>query len=230
MVLLERLGGWWVDTDAALLTAKLPSAPFYFVEEEDHFTNSILKLPQRHPLLAEAADAARKAGDDVPWAATGPTLLTALIRKHGLQSWAAASEQGCPFIHTDVPAFFDPERAEEMTARASSSSFMHLCCEIWRRAGIPTNLGPPCGSFLDLQFRQSALGMNFAARMEPRHLSVWFANAKAQGELEQARAEIDSVRAASAAELNSYRTMVENSRWTRLGRWLGLGPTARRER
>lgn len=193
LLLLERLGGWWVDTDAALLGSALPAAPFYFVVEESHITNSIMKFPRAHPLLSEAAGLAREAGSDVPWATTGPTLLTALIRKHGLDAWAAPSAQGCPFIYTDVPAFFDPERTEELMARASSSCFMHFCCEIWRRIGIPTELGPPVGSFLDHQFRQSGLDIRFAARIEPRHLAVWIANAKAKSDLEAARADLSAV-------------------------------------
>jgi hypothetical protein len=217
LVLLERFGGWWVDTDAAMLCATLPSTPFYFAVEEDHIANSIIKFPSGHRLLTEAAEFARKAGDDVPWATTGPTKLTALIRSHGLEAWATPSEQGCPFIYKDVPAFFDPARTDELTSRASSASFIHLCCEIWRRIGIPTDLGPPAGSFLDLQFRQSDLDIKFAARIEPRHLAVWLANAKVRPEMESAR-----------ADLESYRLMIENSRWSRLGRLLGLGPAARR--
>jgi hypothetical protein len=139
--------------------------------EENHYTNSIMKFPPAHPLLAEAARLAREAGDDVPWATTGPTLLTAL---------AASSEQGCPFIYKDVPALREPRR----WPRASSSSFMHLCCEMWRRIGIPMDLGPPIGSFLDLQFRGSGLDIHFPARIDLRQLKVWVANAKAKEQLE----------------------------------------------
>ena len=217
---LERFGGWWVDTDAALLR-ELPTAPFYFVSEENHYTNSILKFPRAHPLLSEAAQLARRAGEDVAWATTGPTLLTPLVHKHGLEAWAASSEQGCPFIYSDVPALFDPARSEELAARASSSSFMHLCCEMWRRIGIPTDLGPPVGSFLDRQFRTSGLDLRFPARIELRHLNVWIANARA-------RAELESAEASATAHFRSYRLMVERSRWFRLGRLLGIGPTARR--
>jgi hypothetical protein len=220
LLMLDRFGGWWVDTDAALLRSELPAAPFYIVREENHYTNSIMKFPRAHPLLSEAATLAREAGDDVPWATTGPTLLTALIRKHDLEAWAASSEEGCPFIYSDVPALFEPARSEEMMARAGSSSFMHLCCEMWRRIGIPMDLGPPIGSFLDFQFRESGLDIHFPARIELRHLEVWIANAKA-------RADLESAEVSAKAHLNSYRLMVERSRWSRLGRMLGIGPTAR---
>lgn len=263
LVLLERYGGWWSDTDTALLRTELPSAPIYLAAEEEHFTNSILKFPSGHPLLHEAAELARKAGDDVPWATTGPTLLTALILKYGLEGWVAPPEHGCPFMYTDVPAFFDPSRTEELLRRSSSATFMHLCHEIWRRSGIPTDLGPPAGSFLDHQFRQSGLGITFPARIELRHLKIWLANAQAKSDLLSARSEFISTRAAleksiaaSHAELNSlkadsielkstkaslekeldsaraefaaYRLTVASSRWSRLGRWLGQGPTAAR--
>jgi hypothetical protein len=61
LLLLDRFGGWWVDTDAALLRAELPATPFYFVMEENHYTNSIMNFPPAHPLLAEAARLAREA-------------------------------------------------------------------------------------------------------------------------------------------------------------------------
>lgn len=209
LALLERLGGWWVDTDVALLAAELPSTELYFTEEEDHFANSTIKFPGGHPLLTEAAEYARKVGDNVPWATTGPTLLSTLIRKHGLEAWATPGANGCPFLYRDVPKFFDPQQAEELTERARPSFFMHLYNEMWRRFGIPTNLGPPAGSFLDLKFRQSGLDIRFESRIELRHLAMWTANAKAR------------------EDLSSYRGMVESSRWSRLGRWLGLGPTSR---
>ena len=71
LALLERLGGWWVDTDVALLAAEMPSTALYFEMEEDHFTNSIIKFPSGHRLLTEAKEFARTAGDNVPWATTG---------------------------------------------------------------------------------------------------------------------------------------------------------------
>jgi hypothetical protein len=178
--LLERLGGWWADTDIALLTPELPSTELYFVDEEDHFANSIIKFPGEHPLLTEAAAYARKVGDNVSWSTTGPTLLTALIRKYRLEAWATPSANGCPFLYRDVPKFFDPQHTDELTGLVRPSFFMHLYNEMWRRFGIPTNLGPPAGSFLDLQFRQSGLDIRFEGRIELRHLAVWIANARAR--------------------------------------------------
>ena len=194
LAFLERLGGWWVDTDVALLAAELPSTALYFEMEEDHFTNSIIKFPSGHRLLTEAKEFARAAGDNVPWATTGPILLTALIRKHGIEAWAPPSANGCPFLYGDVPKFFDHEYTDELIELARPSFFMHLYNEMWRRFGIPTNLGPPSGSFLDLQFRQSGLDICFEGRIELRHLAVWIANAKAR------------------EDLSSYRGMVESSR------------------
>ena len=107
---------------------------------------------------------------------------------------------------------FDPARTDEMMARSAKSSFVHLYCEMWRRIGIPGDLGPPVGSFLDQQFRQSDLDLRFAARIDMRHLERWATNEKAKSELEGAQ-----------AELETYRSMVrniQNSRWWRLGQGL----------
>jgi hypothetical protein len=60
---------------------------------------------------------------------------------------------------------------------------MHLRCEMWRRIG-PMDLGPPIGSFLDLQFRGAGLDIHFPARIDLRQLKVWVANAKAKEQLE----------------------------------------------
>jgi glycosyltransferase involved in cell wall biosynthesis len=174
--LLEQLGGWWVDTDVALLRAPLPPGRFYFAVEEDHFGNSVMKFPRSHALPAEGAQRCRAAGSNARWGATGPTLLTELVRRHRLDALAAPAAAGCPFLWSDVGALFDPARAEEMACRSSAATFMHLCWEMWRRAGIPADLGPPAGSFLDLQFRASDLDVRFAARINLDSLAVWLAN------------------------------------------------------
>src|SRR5215469_3998223 len=49
--LLDRLGGWWVDTDVALLRGPLPPAPYFFAVEQGHFANSAMKFPKGHPLM-----------------------------------------------------------------------------------------------------------------------------------------------------------------------------------
>lgn len=205
--LLDRLGGWWIDTDVALLRGPLPSAPYFFAVEQDHFANSVMKFPKGHALMAQGAERCRQASMDVAWGVTGPTLFTRLVRRHKLDDWAVPPEQGCPFIWSDVPALFDPARTDEMTARSSQSRFMHLCWEMWRRIGIPGDLGPPIGSFLDQQFRQSDLDLRFTARIDLRHLATWAANEQAQ----------------------AFRAMVENSRWWQLGQWLRRMRKSRRK-
>jgi glycosyltransferase involved in cell wall biosynthesis len=213
--LLDRLGGWWIDTDIAMLRGPLPSAPYYFAVEEDHFANSVVKFPKGYPLLEEGAERCRQADEDVTWGVTGPILFTSLVHHHKLADWAVPAEQGCPFIWSDVPALFDPVQTDEMMARSHKSRFVHLYCEMWRRMGIPVDLGPPVGSFLDHQFRQSDLDLRFAARIDMRHLAIWAANERARAELETSRAELETSRAelgTSRAELGTSRAELETSR------------------
>ena len=184
LALLEQLGGWWIDTDIALLRPPLPPDPIYFVAEEDHFGNSVMKFPRGHALLAEGAQRCRAAGSHARWGATGPTLLTELVRRHRLTALATPAATGSPFVWSDVAALLDPGCAEEMSCRAGASTFMHLCWEMWRRAGIPADLGPPEGSFLDLQFRASDLDVRFAARINRDSLAVWLANSAGNDQLQ----------------------------------------------
>jgi hypothetical protein len=170
--------------------------------EEDHFANSVVKFPKGYPLLAEGAERCRQAGENVTWGVTGPILFTSLVHHHKLADWAVPAEQGCPFIWSDVPALFDPAQTDEMMARSGKSSFVHLCGEMWRRIGIPSDLGPPVGSFLDHQFRQSDLDLRFAARIDMRHLAIWAANERARDELETYRLTVQNI---------------QNSPWWRLG-------------
>ncbi|HWE06086.1 MAG TPA: hypothetical protein VG274_05210, partial [Rhizomicrobium sp.] len=141
--MLHQVGGWWIDTDVALLRGPLPAAPCFFSVEENHFGNCVLKFPRGHQLTAEGAERCRALGADARWGAAGPMLFTALVHGHGLAELAAPAESSRPFIWSDVAAMFDPHRCAEMMQRSSAATFMHLCWEAWRRAGVPADLGPP---------------------------------------------------------------------------------------
>ncbi len=176
--MLDQLGGWWIDTDVALARGPLPTTPYFFAHEEGHFGNSVLKFPRGHKLLAEGAQKCRQLGANARWGAAGPMLFTALVRRHGLTGLAQPAVNASPFVWSDVDALFDPRRGAEMMQRSSTAIFMHLCWETWRRAGVPDDLGPPEGSFLDLQFRASDLDIRFPARIKHEHLVVWLANSR----------------------------------------------------
>jgi hypothetical protein len=147
--MLERLGGWWLDADVALLQPQLPDDEFFFAADGDHFSNAILKFPAGHPLLLAAAERCQAIGEAATWGQTGPTLLTELVGQFNLAQYGKPKDTCYPILWDEIEAFFDPDRCSEVKRRCEGAIFVHLYNEMWRRAGIPVALGPPPGSFLD---------------------------------------------------------------------------------
>jgi hypothetical protein len=54
--------------------------------------------------------------------------------------------------------------------------FLDLHQEAWLRAGVPRELGPPLGSYLDRLFKRHEIGWPFAARIEYADLRRWVAH------------------------------------------------------
>lgn len=150
--MLHRLGGWWTDHDVILLRRELPAQDFFFsLETHDpmRVTLSVLKFPAGHPALAEALARCVAAGESPLYGETGADLLTEVVAKHRLAHYGHAMETTYPLSALDVPAMFDPAQRDQLRARCAKSTFVHLFNETWRRAGIPSYLGPPAGSFID---------------------------------------------------------------------------------
>jgi hypothetical protein len=174
--LLNRLGGWWVDTDVILLQPGLPGDMFFFArEDEPYLNNAIIKFPAGHPLLADAVDYCSRTGEAAVWGQTGPRLLTRLVIEHELTIHARAAHVTCPVPWWDIEALFDPGRRDEVRERAGGSTFIHLCSEMWRRAGVPMDHAPPRGSFLDGLITHLDLGIRFSGTVDFAELSARFA-------------------------------------------------------
>jgi tetratricopeptide (TPR) repeat protein len=63
-----------------------------------------------------------------------------------------------------------------MKMRCEGASFLHLYNEVWRRAGIPTYLGPPAGSYLDWLLAKHLPEVRFAAALQLEHIAAWLRN------------------------------------------------------
>jgi Glycosyltransferase sugar-binding region containing DXD motif/Alpha 1,4-glycosyltransferase conserved region len=174
--LLNRFGGWWVDTDVILLQPEMPSDLFFFArEDEPYLNNAIIKFPAGHAVLADAVDYCCQTGEAAVWGQTGPRLLTRLVIEHELTSYARAADVTCPVQWWDIEALFDPSRCDEVRERSAGSTFIHLCSEMWRRAEIPTDRAPPRGSFLDELIMHLDPGIQFSGVMDFAELSTRFA-------------------------------------------------------
>jgi hypothetical protein len=176
-VMLHQLGGWWIDLDVVLRADRLPPNEIFFaVENSPRYGIGVLKFPKGHALLGEAIEHCLAVDEaDAVFAETGPLLFSNLVVKYGLTPLAQPAMSTHPILGSDVLALFDPARRDELERRSSTSYFIHLYNELWRRSGIPRCLAPPRGSFLDALIARYDPGAAFAARMDVADVARWTA-------------------------------------------------------
>ena len=177
--LLQKMGGWWIDPDVLLLTADLPTGNV-FIAEPDVFgrvPTGVLKFPAGHGLLTEAlAETERLSNSWEGWDESGPALLTSLAERHKLNGKILGRVPLGPVSWFDVPDLFNPDSAGKLNRLCNDFQFLHLHDDAWRRAGIPHNLAPPEGSFLDSQIQKYGVGADFSAKISFRELNRWMAH------------------------------------------------------
>lgn len=189
-VLLQRLGGWWVDLDILLLDGAMPDEPFFFSQAATEYltlNSSVLKFPAGHPLLDDAVAACQATAEaEAVWGETGPQLVTRLVDAHGLRPLVRPSHSTYPVRWQDVGALFDPAQGEAIEAQCQGAIFLHLFNEIWRGSGIPSDQGPPTGSYLDLCFRRYDFGHRFPCTMRTADVMRWINNRRGMIEASEA--------------------------------------------
>jgi hypothetical protein len=204
--LLEQLGGWWVDTDVMLLASSLPAATSFIAQQSDHdLNNAVMRFPRGHPLMKAARERASAARGDVGWGETGPKLLTELLSVHAPDVPVAPRESAYAIGPEEFEKLLLPEAREEVEERTANSTFVHLWNEMWRKAGVPKNIAPPWGCWLDLMFERHQIPVVWSDRLEANHVQRWAAlrrdrdhaghyNLVHDRELKRLRAELDALR------------------------------------
>lgn len=229
---LKQFGGWYCDLDVVLAHDAPPGVDVSFAHEDEHtINNAILRFPANAPLMAAAAGAARNLMSGDEWGASGPKLLTRLVREMNLGKLARPADAAYPVRTTEVMQLFLCEHREELETRAAKADFVHLWNQIWRRVRIPKELGPPQGSFLDALFRRFDIRVPPSGRMTEQAIRSWFheyfvlldarrANegnlpvADVARRLGPARVESEPARA-DPAQLADIRAELERARWQR---------------
>lgn len=172
--LLERLGGWWIDPDVMLMQKDLPDGDIY-VAAPDAFRRTpvaVLKIPANHSLMVEARRRADMLDDDpVEWERAGVALFGELAARSDILS--QATDGLGPVSWLNVPDLFDPGKREELRRAAADARFLHMQGEVWRRAGIPTQLAPPEGSYLAELLDRQGIGTDFQGRMTFDQVNRW---------------------------------------------------------
>jgi hypothetical protein len=151
--LLDRDGGWWVDTDTLCLRSELPESEYVFARQgNDRFNTAILRAPAASPLIREALDRARRIvadhDGDIKFGAIGPHLLTEVIRDLDLGGKATDRRALYPLPYWEALATCDPRRRAEVEFLVADSTFLHLWTEMFRHWRVPKSARPPAGSYL----------------------------------------------------------------------------------
>ena len=153
--LIGQTGCCWVDTDIVCLRKPdFARDPIVFGRQSEAYgkaliNNAVLRLPPRHPLLAELIRRAEDAVDiDQPWGAIGPFLLTELAEEYGVDRYAR------DFVHFNPiePDHFWkpllPAHRDDVAAATGQATFLHLWGELIERSAYDKAACPPVGSFL----------------------------------------------------------------------------------
>lgn len=174
--LLDELGGWWVDTDVMLLAPALPDVACFLAHQSDRELNgAVMRFPAGHPLIRAARDRTSRRSRDARWGDVGPKLLTELQPEFASRMQPSPREAAYAIGSDEFQKFLLPEACDEVEQRISGSAFVHLWNEMWRKAGIPKNIAPPRGSWLDRMFERHHLAPAWSNRLEPENVARWAA-------------------------------------------------------
>ncbi len=153
VLLLDR-GNWWADADQFCLRPFDFAADHVFSREAtlgggpDIVANCVLKAPAGSPSMEYCREAC--AGRDVGasrWGELGPRLVTAAVRRFGLDEFLEPPETFLP-----VPWWRFREIAEARPD-VSRSHGLHLWNELWRRADLDKEIPIPGSLYADLLAR-----------------------------------------------------------------------------
>ena len=177
--LLHSKGGWWIDPDVLLLKPDLPKGDVFLADTDEfgRVPTGVLRFSAGHGLLTEAlAETERLSNTLEGWYESGAALLTSLVARHRLQGKIKQPVALNPVSWFEVADLFNPDEAEKLNRKCNDFHFLHLHDDAWRRAGVPHDMAPPSGSFLDAQIGKFGLAADFPAKISFPELNRWFAH------------------------------------------------------
>src|SRR5918995_2771368 len=86
--LIRKVGGWWIDTDVVCNADQISRADiiFAFADKAGTINNGQFKFPRNHPVMVPAANEAASS-DLSAWGASGPDLLTRVVKDAGIDRY-----------------------------------------------------------------------------------------------------------------------------------------------
>ena len=157
--LLDRAGGWWVDTDVLCLRSKIAEPEYVFaMQDDDYYNVAILRAPAGGRLIRTALERATAMvdaeGGNIAFGSIGPGLLTELVPELGFAHLAVERTLLYPIPYWAGLATCDPRRLEEIEQRVAASTFLHLWTGTFRSAHVPKTARPLAGSYLAAQYER----------------------------------------------------------------------------
>lgn len=153
--LLEKAGGWWIDTDVLCLGNPIPVCNIAFAEEQSgRFNTALMKFPKGHPLVKDLLAQAQNGDlDQIAWGDLGGTLLTTVINKHRVGSLAQPKQTFYPLHWLESYKVLFPEFTCEIYDRISRQPFLHFWNYMYHFMGYDSSKFRPLGgSFLDVEY------------------------------------------------------------------------------
>jgi Glycosyltransferase sugar-binding region containing DXD motif len=143
--LLARNGGVWSDCDMICLKPLedviaadyLIATEYRGSKKQIVFANNcLLKAPAGSPFITECNAIAMSADlEKSGWGELGPSLLTMMVRKHGLERLIAPPWQFCPLGWWEFPRLLEDTELHW----PDDALAVHCFNEMWRRAGVDKN-------------------------------------------------------------------------------------------
>ncbi|MDH4981183.1 glycosyltransferase [Hyphomicrobium sp. D-2] len=158
-LLLERLGGWWIDTDVICLSERIPHCHSFFAREDPDFINgAVLYFEAGDRLMVECLRDALRLGRNVAWGEIGPRLITRKAAELN-RDWEARPSSSCYPVHwSNALDLLDPRKCDAIACAASNSVMLHLWNEIFRQSDISKYHMPPQGSYLHMLTEKHSVG------------------------------------------------------------------------
>ena len=174
-ILLSR-GETWLDADVVMVADTFPDGDTFLAWQSDKKVgNAIMRLPMDSPLIPVAIDEARTIAENPEgWGKSGPLLVTKLVEQFGLADSVLDCRSAYAIDHKEALMFFDPACREAVEDRVRSSIFVHFWNQIWRNVGVPEEIGPPEGSYLDGLIRKYGMDDRFKARLPIKCIKLWW--------------------------------------------------------
>jgi len=157
--LLAREGGWWFDSDVfcladseAFIEIQDRSPGLSVAFEYDTQLNGAIMYVSNTSIARELETMAIAKGYVIEWGAIGPSLIAEYYHAHPNRVEAPPRGTFYPVVFSDVELLFDPEAKSACESAAAGSLCIHIHNTNRARRGIPKDVLPCAGSYLETLF------------------------------------------------------------------------------